>query len=114
MIKQLTHILIACTIIEALQSVRPGAQWAINDTDYNTLQWVDTVQTKPSLAELGAAITQCQSNQAVNAAYAVELSTTQTALSSLYPNLAAPSALQSIQAVKLQARITILKQILNQ
>lgn len=44
------------TITQALKSLRPTAQWAIANDDYNTLQWFDTNTTKPSKAEVDAEI----------------------------------------------------------
>jgi len=38
----------------ALNKARPGAQWAMGDT-YESLQWLDAVQTQPTKAELQAA-----------------------------------------------------------
>jgi hypothetical protein len=39
-------------ISEAIQSLRPGAQWAMNGEDYDQLIWVDEVQTKPTKEEV--------------------------------------------------------------
>ena len=44
----------------ALQSIRPGAQWALlgekPDGTYTCLQWLDLVQIEPTTAEINAAI----------------------------------------------------------
>ena len=60
--KKLLTILLSCTIIEALQTARPKAQWSITNGDYNTLVWLDKTQTKPSQDELTKAMATCQSN----------------------------------------------------
>lgn len=43
--------------IEALLSLRPGAQWTLCGDD---LEWVDTVQTQPTDAEIAAEIVRLQ------------------------------------------------------
>jgi hypothetical protein len=35
-------------IVEALQSLTPGAQWVLNGDDYSGLQWLDEEQEKPA------------------------------------------------------------------
>jgi uncharacterized small protein (DUF1192 family) len=45
------------TIAKVLQSLRPGAQWAIRGDD---LEWLDTEQTQPTTAEIAAEITRLQ------------------------------------------------------
>ena len=40
------------TIIDALDELRPGAEWSIDNRDYNKLVWLDKSQTKPTLDEL--------------------------------------------------------------
>lgn len=45
------------TIVEVLTALRPGAQWVVSNTnniddDYETIEWHDEEQTKPSLAEI--------------------------------------------------------------
>lgn len=44
------------TTTKALLSLRPQAQWAMANEQYNTLQWLDTVQTKPTEQEVNAEI----------------------------------------------------------
>jgi hypothetical protein len=39
-------------IVDALHSLRPGAQWVLNGETYDGLVWHDTVQTKPTQAEI--------------------------------------------------------------
>ena len=50
----------------AIQSLRPGAQWALIGDEYSGLQWVDTVQVCPTEAELTAEIAR------LNAVYPLE------------------------------------------
>lgn len=38
-------------IPEALQSLKPGAQWALSGDDYTGLEWLDTEQTQPTEQE---------------------------------------------------------------
>tara|TARA_B100000768_G_scaffold167356_1_gene171398 strand:+ start:792 stop:1112 length:321 start_codon:yes stop_codon:yes gene_type:complete len=45
-------------IIEALQSLVPGAEWVLNDT---TLTWMDDDKTEPSTEAIAAEITRLQS-----------------------------------------------------
>ena len=40
------------TIAQALNSLRPGAIWAINNNSYNQLTWLDIVQSKPTEQEV--------------------------------------------------------------
>ena len=35
-------------ISDALQVLRPGAEWAIDNNSYAQLNWLDTEQTKPT------------------------------------------------------------------
>lgn len=39
-------------IVEALHSLRPGAQWALNGDTYSGLEWLDKTQTKPTEKEV--------------------------------------------------------------
>jgi hypothetical protein len=43
--------------VNALQSLRPGAQWVLRGDD---LEWVDTEQTQPTEAEITAEIARLQ------------------------------------------------------
>ena len=47
------------TIVEALRSLRPGAEWVIGG---DVLQWVDQNQTRPTDAEIAAEITRLQAD----------------------------------------------------
>jgi hypothetical protein len=47
----------AIGITEALLSIRPGAVWNLKDTAvYSTLEWLDTVQSKPTENEVNTEI----------------------------------------------------------
>ena len=39
-------------ISDALQVLRPGAEWAIDNNSYAQLNWLDTEQTKPTEEEV--------------------------------------------------------------
>ena len=41
-------------IPEALQSLKPGAQWVLSGDDYIGLEWLDTEQTQPTEQECAA------------------------------------------------------------
>tara|TARA_B110000285_G_C14599280_1_gene369891 strand:- start:160 stop:459 length:300 start_codon:yes stop_codon:yes gene_type:complete len=43
--------------IKALQSLKPNAQWVIRD---DVIEWIDTVQTQPTDAEITAEISRLQ------------------------------------------------------
>jgi hypothetical protein len=43
--------------VDALQSLRPGAQWVLRGDD---LEWLDTNQTQPTEAEIAAEVTRLQ------------------------------------------------------
>lgn len=45
------------TTTQALLSLRPQAQWGMSNEDYNTLQWFDTNQSKPTYNEVQDEIT---------------------------------------------------------
>ena len=45
-------------ISDALQSLRPGAQWSMDNNEYSTLNWLDESQTKPTEDEINAKITE--------------------------------------------------------
>ena len=44
------------TAMDALVSLRPGAQWSWTGLEYSGLNWLDTEQTKPTAAEINAEI----------------------------------------------------------
>ena len=39
-------------IDKALLNLRPGAIWSMSGDDYSGLEWLDTVQTKPTVEEV--------------------------------------------------------------
>ena len=39
-------------ISDALQVLRPGAEWSIGNNSYSELDWLDTEQTKPTEEEV--------------------------------------------------------------
>jgi hypothetical protein len=43
-------------IIEALKDIRPGSEWTLSGDDFANLEWLDQEATKPTLAEIEAAI----------------------------------------------------------
>ena len=45
-------------IIHALQSLKPGAQWIHNGSDYSGLEWLDSSQTKPTETEVNSKISE--------------------------------------------------------
>ena len=53
----------AIGITEALLSLRPGAVWNLKDTtSYSTLDWLDTVQSKPTESEVNTEIARLNSD----------------------------------------------------
>ena len=42
-------------IPKILKQIRPGAEYALNGDTYAGLNWLDKIQTKPTLAEIEAA-----------------------------------------------------------
>ena len=45
------------TISEALQSLKPGAEWVLRGGDYSGLEWLDSGQTKPTETEVNNKVT---------------------------------------------------------
>jgi hypothetical protein len=43
-------------IVKALADIRPKAEWALMGDSYEGLEWLDTKQSKPTLAEIENAI----------------------------------------------------------
>jgi hypothetical protein len=43
-------------ITKALSDIRPKAEWALTGDSLDGLEWLDTKQTKPTVAEIEAAI----------------------------------------------------------
>ena len=50
-------------ITEALGAMRPGAQWACRDNDYDQIVWYSTDQTLPTLAEIEEKIIELEANE---------------------------------------------------
>ena len=48
------------TIPDALQALRPGAEWVLRGNEYDGLEWLDTKQTKPTEEEINAEIARLQ------------------------------------------------------
>ncbi len=44
----------------ALQALKPGAQWVLRGSEYSGLEWMDTVQTQPTEAEINAKIAELE------------------------------------------------------
>lgn len=42
------------TLANALHSLCPGSQWTYTEEDYDSIQWLDSNQTKPSKTEVDA------------------------------------------------------------
>ena len=43
-------------ITDAIMSLKPGAEWVLNGTEYSGLQWLDSSQTKPTEEQVTAKI----------------------------------------------------------
>ena len=43
-------------IVKALKQIRPEAEWVLRGFNYEGLEWLDSNQTKPTKAEIEAAI----------------------------------------------------------
>ncbi len=43
------------TIKDIIKSIRPGAEWVIIGDTYEGINWLDTIQTKPSATEVASA-----------------------------------------------------------
>ena len=43
-------------IPDALQALNPGAQWGLRGGGYSGLEWVDSIQTKPTETEINSKI----------------------------------------------------------
>ena len=40
------------TIVDAINSLRPGAEWSLDGNSYNGLKWLDKIQAQPTPKEL--------------------------------------------------------------
>ena len=47
-------------IPDALQACRPNAEWVLRGDEYDGLEWLDKVQTKPTEEEINAEIARLQ------------------------------------------------------
>ncbi len=54
------------TIADALQSIRPGAQWVVADNSYADLTWLDQVQSKPTEQEVNDEIARLVAQEPFN------------------------------------------------
>ena len=45
-------------ITDALQSLKPGAEWVLEGEDYSGLDWLDSSQTKPTETEVNSKISE--------------------------------------------------------
>ena len=53
-------------ISDALQVLRPGAEWSIGNNSYSQLDWLDTEQTKPTEDEIVQKVAELTYQQEVN------------------------------------------------
>ena len=53
------------TIADALQSLKPGAGWALTGDVYSGLEWLDSSQTKPTETEINNKISELNSAEAM-------------------------------------------------
>lgn len=53
-------------IPDALQSLRPGAEWTLLGSDYSGIDWLDKVQTQPSEDEVAAEVSRLKSEYSAN------------------------------------------------
>jgi len=54
---------IKITIVDAIDKLRPGAEWAIDGGTYSGLRWLDKSQTKPTEIEINNTILQLESEE---------------------------------------------------
>jgi phosphoglycolate phosphatase-like HAD superfamily hydrolase len=47
-------------IEKALENIRPSSLWVLTGSSYNSLEWLDTVQTKPTQQELETEVARLQ------------------------------------------------------
>ena len=46
------------SIPDALQVLKPGAEWVVRGTEYSGLEWLDSSQTKPTETEVNSKISE--------------------------------------------------------
>ena len=52
-------------IPQALQVLKPGAEWTLRGEDYSGLEWLDSSQTKPTETEVNSKIAELDSAEAM-------------------------------------------------
>ena len=55
------------TIPDALQSLRPGAEWVLRGNEYSGLEWLDQVQQKPTEQEVNDEIARLEAQAPLDA-----------------------------------------------
>ena len=53
------------SIVQALQALKPGAEWVIYGDDYSGLNWLDSSQTKPTETEVNSKISELDNAEAM-------------------------------------------------
>ena len=53
------------SIPDALQALKPGAEWVLRGDDYSGLEWLDSGQTKPTETEINNKITELDDAEAM-------------------------------------------------
>ena len=53
------------TIADALQALKPGAEWVIYGEDYSCLEWLDSKQTQPTETEVNSKISELDNAEAM-------------------------------------------------
>ena len=54
-------------IIDALQSLTPGAEWVLRGNEYSGLEWLDTTQQKPTEQEVNDEIARLEAQAPLDA-----------------------------------------------
>ena len=52
-------------IADALQALKPGAQWTLRGEDYSGLEWLDSSQTQPTETEVNSKISELDNAEAM-------------------------------------------------
>lgn len=94
----------SCGVYDVLTSIRPGAEWVARGNSYAGIEWLDKAQAMPTLLEVQAAITACQSNATNtttdNSVLANPLSTTDQKVNSLINLLKVKNIVPATSAVQ--------------
>lgn len=53
-------------ITNALQTLKPGAEWVLRGNEYAGLEWLDTVQSKPTEEEINAEVARLEAEYVAN------------------------------------------------